>query len=533
MPARMNQTGPRDGLRDKASLNHAALAGLLLFALALRMALVHFRPNIIWPDEIYQVVEPAYRLVHGTGATAWEFVVGMRSWLFPGIIAGVLWVAGLFGSAPAVGLTAVALFMALLSLLPVAVAYRWGERLEGAGGGLIAGSIAAIWIDMLYFAPHPLSDVIASDVMMVGFYAAFPLTARAALVRLFTAGVLFGLAFALRMQLGPALLVAAIFACGRSTRAWGALIAGGSAALLPAGCLDWIILGTPFQSIWLNFWLNVVKGVSTDFGTQPPHFYVAQVRDLWGVAGALLIAVPLLVGARRFPALLAVAATIFVTQSLFQHKELRFLYPALPPIVTLCGIGTVLVIQKWRPWWSRYASAPVPVVIALLAWTLLSLVLAMRPAYTSQFSRRRELIDAFALATQVPSLCGVELFDISWTSAPGSVALPARVPLYASDSENAWRDAAGYNVAVVHHFTPSRSRPFTFAKRYRRVGCFAGTLNMDGTPMGTACVWVRDGGCTAGVAETPDTLWPSYFRNPDDSPRLDRIRLYAPHYRTP
>src|SRR5262249_24034823 len=104
----------------------AAFCCLLALAASLRFCAEHVFPNMIWADEVYQVVEPAHRLVYGTGIVAWEFTVGMRSWLFPGEIAAVLWLGRLFGTDPAFKLVPIQLFMVLCSLVPIAVAWRWG-----------------------------------------------------------------------------------------------------------------------------------------------------------------------------------------------------------------------------------------------------------------------------------------------------------------------------------------------------------------------------------------------------------------------
>jgi hypothetical protein len=530
----LSRSNPPSATAAVREPNWIALAGLLAAAACLRMAVAHFRPNIIWPDEIFQVVEPAHRLVYGYGLIAWEYVVGMRSWLFPGAIASALWAGRFFGSAPAIGLTAVQLFMVAFSLLPVAAAYRWGERLDGVRGGTVVGGLSAVWVDLIYFAPHPLSDVIASDVLAAGLYAALPLTTRPSQSRLACAGALFGLTFALRMQLAPALAVAAAFACGRAPRAWGAVLLGGVAVLLPIGCLDWLTLGTPFQSIWLNYWLNVVKGVSSSFGTESPVYFPAFAVGLWGGAVLFLIVAQTVIGARRFPALFAIAVTIFVTQSIIQHKELRFFYPVYPLLIILCGIATVEEIRDiGAQFGKRFSASSAPAILSVALWTVISFMTATRPGYQAELTRRRELIDAFALAARLPSLCGLELLDTPWPASPGSAALPPGIPIYNNVSQNALHDSAGYNVAIVHHFTPSRAADFAFAGRYRRVACFDGTTDTDGKPQGTACVWVRGGACTPGVVKIPDPIWPAYFRNADGSPRLDRIRIYSPKYALP
>jgi hypothetical protein len=494
-----------------------ALGCLLVLAAGLRIWIANFQPNLIWGDEIYQVVEPAHRLVYGTGLTAWEYVVGMRSWLFPGVIAGVLWLGHLFGSGPAFKLIPVQLFMVLCSLIPVAFAYRWGERLDGVRGGVIVGGFVALWVDLLYMASHPLSDVIASDVLMVGLYAALPVTTHPGPRRLMLAGFLFGLAFALRMQLGPALLVAAIFACGREKRAWVALILGGSAILLLAGLLDWVTLGAPFRSIWLNLWLNIAKGVSSDYGTAPGAYFLVAPILFWGLIPAMVVAAQFAIGSRRFPALFAVVLTIFLTQSLVGHKEWRFIFPALAPLVTLCGIATIREIQdigrKWTP------SPNILAGIALVAWTGLSLVVAMGPGYRPHWTFRHDLVSAFAMAARQPDLCAIGVIDIIWTNTPGSAALPTGVPIYAGKIADMLRDHAGYNMAI--------SRENVTLPGYTRMGCFGGSENMAGKRE-NACVWRRDGGCSPGVAKPPAINWPPFFRDARGAPREDRIQNYLP-----
>jgi len=496
--------------------SRTALACLLILAAGLRIWIANFQPNLIWADEIYQVVEPAHRLVYGTGLTAWEYVVGMRSWLFPGVIACVLWLGHLFGSAPAFKLIPVQLFMVLCSLIPVAVAYRWGERLDGVRGGVIVGGFVAVWVDLLYFASHPLSDVIAADVLMAALYAALPLTTSPGPRRLLIAGVLLGLTFVLRLQLGPALLVAAIFACGRNLRSWGAVVLGGIMVLAAAGLLDWMTLGTPFRSIWLNLWLNIAKGVSSDYGTAPWAYFVIAPILFWGLIPAIAVAVQFAVGSRRFPALFAVVITIFLTQSLIGHKEWRFIFPALQPLITLCGIA---VIQEFRDIGRKFPPN-LAAGMALVAWAGLSLTVAAAPSYQPMWNIRRDLVNAFALAARQPGLCGIGLLDIVWTETPGSAALPLGTPIYVNRAVDLPRYAAGYNVAI--------SKENVTLAGYRRLGCFRGSANMMGKGE-SACVWLRDGECSPGVANPAAINWPPFFTDARGRPRQDRIQPYLPH----
>jgi hypothetical protein len=84
------------------------------------------------------------------------------------------------------------------------------------------------------------------------------------------------------------------------------------------------------------------------------------------------------------------------------------------------------------------------------------------------------------------------------------------------------RDWAGYNVAVSDVLAALPR------DRFRRLGCFSGSMDVNGVYQKTACVWRRNGGCTPGVAKIPATNWPPFFTNAQGKPRLDRIQSYLP-----
>jgi len=508
-------------LEGSGAASRVGLACVLIVAAALRLLAAFLRPNIVWPDEVFQVVEPAHRLVFGNGIVAWEQVVGMRSWLFPGVVAAMLWVGRLFGADPGLEMLPVQLFMVAASLVPVGVAWRWGERLAGPRGGAIVGGVVALWVDLIFFAAHPLTDVIAGDVLMAGLYAALPLTTRPGRTRLALAGALFGLVFVLRIQLAPALLVAAVFACGRRPRAWGAMIVGGAAVLLASGALDWVTLGSPFRSLWLNIWLNAAEGVSDYAAPQPLAYYAIYAMQLWWPA-SIVIAYQLIIGRRRFPALVWTVAAMFATLTLISHKEWRYFYPALAPIVTLCGIVTIDSVRIAERYLARFRlpARTVPAA-ALAAWALVSLLLATAPRYAPNWTNVSETIDAFALAARQPALCGVGLVGVSWDFTPGSAALPPGVPIYVGHASSVGEGGASYNVAITDRATTLPGGVF------RRAACFDGSVDLSGRPRRSACVWVRSGGCAPGKASLPGPNWPPFFLDSQGRPRLDRIEAYS------
>src|SRR5438132_13966839 len=73
------------------------LASALLVGGTLRVWLAFNDDGISYPDEVFQSLEPAHRLVFGYGLVAWEFVEGARNWAFPGFVAALFAVGRLVG----------------------------------------------------------------------------------------------------------------------------------------------------------------------------------------------------------------------------------------------------------------------------------------------------------------------------------------------------------------------------------------------------------------------------------------------------
>ena len=71
-------------------LTALALFAIAAVAIALRLIPIVVVPSVNWPDEIFQVLEPAHRLAYGYGLVAWEFQLGVRSWLMPGLVAAMI-----------------------------------------------------------------------------------------------------------------------------------------------------------------------------------------------------------------------------------------------------------------------------------------------------------------------------------------------------------------------------------------------------------------------------------------------------------
>ena len=80
-----------------------ALVAICLLSIAIRASVMSMLPSILHPDEVMWM-EQANRVVNHQGMVMWDFQVGERSWLWPGVIAAFMALGQLFGSPPASGL---------------------------------------------------------------------------------------------------------------------------------------------------------------------------------------------------------------------------------------------------------------------------------------------------------------------------------------------------------------------------------------------------------------------------------------------
>ena len=311
-----------------------ALLAICLLAVAIRATVMAVLPSILHPDEVMWL-DQANRLVNHEGLIPWDFQLGERSWLWPGLIAAFMALGQLFGSPPAAGLGGVSALICIVSLAPVVCGFLWGRNVAGFPGAVITGLLNAVWFELVYFYTHPLSESFAAAALVTGLYLIYPGRGAASERRMFVGAALMGLAAVLRPQLVPAIAVAIIAVGGIRERAhYPALLGGFALTIVLSGLLDWITWGWPFHS--LVIYVYYASKVVSASGVNPFYSYLGWQWVSWGLFGAIIVLCALY-GALRLPLLFWVAAVIFVVHSAVGHKEYRYISPALPFIMTLAG----------------------------------------------------------------------------------------------------------------------------------------------------------------------------------------------------
>ena len=431
---------------------------LLLAALAagaaLRGWLALTDTGIAWPDEIYQSLEPAHRLVWDRGWVALEFREGLRTWVLPGLVAGLLEAfRGLGLSRPALYVPAAKLVFAAVGVATAWATARLARRM-GAGPmeSAAAGALWALAAPAIYFAPRGLSEPLSAFPVTLGLAWALP--AGASRRERVLGASLLGFAVLLRLQ--DALVCVALVGAWLARRRWResaevVAVLVGWALLL--GLLDRLTWGGWFHSAVAYWRYNWVQGRGALFGASPPGYYL---RTLWTsmptVAAVMIPAV--LLGTVRAPALAATVALFLGVHSAIPHKELRFILPVLPAAMALAGVGLSVAATR--------VGRRLPVGLALLAAVISgarfhTLTFGDLGAYEGQ----RDGVSAYEdfapvnrlllVASELPQLCGlkVEATLIAW--AGGYTYFHRDAPMYSHLGPP--RGSRHYDVVLTPAFT--------------------------------------------------------------------------------
>jgi phosphatidylinositol glycan class B len=426
-----------------------AFVAVLVLGFAMRCYDVATDDGIYWPDEVYQSLEPAHRLVFGYGLVAWEFIEGARTWALPGLVAVVLKLCALLGqNQPTQYLVAVKGVFVLASL-----AAAWGaHRLARASGASEASAVAGMAVialsgPLVYFAPRAMSENASAALGVWGL--ALSLDRTASRGRLALGGSLLGLSVLFRLQ-------SAVFAAGAVailvTRWWrernpgmrraqpGLLLLVLGAGAIAYGVMDAVTWHDApgarawglFHSAVVYLRFNLIEGKAAGFGTAPWNYYL---KHLWTSmpAVSLVLGAGFVVATPRATGLALIALAFFSLHSAVPHKELRFVLPLLPVLAALAAVGLDRLGFTAR---GRVVILPLVGVLALASG-------ARRRDLTfgdlGAYAHRRKVsawddsgnVNRLLMAAgQREDLCGVriDVAHLAWTG--GSTYLHRKAPLY-------------------------------------------------------------------------------------------------------
>jgi GPI mannosyltransferase 3 len=484
---------PTDGLTAAASRVHPLLA-IVLIAAAIRLPLA-FWPNIQHNDEIYQYIEPAWRMLGHDSIVSWEWRYGMRGWLLPTLMAGPVAVGEWLVPGGMGAFMLPRLVVATASLSIVVSAWTFGARVSRTHA-MIAGFVTAIWFELVYFAPHTLGEPLATALLLP---AALLLTRAAPSRReLAAAGALLALTVLFRFQYAPAVATLVIATCWRQWNNIAPIIIGGVAMLMVSAAADAAHGAVPFAWLVINVQQNLLHDRASDFGVTPAVAYVVNFWTMWSIAIVPLV-FAIVRGWRHAPALVWVAIVNIAFHSLIGHKDYRFIFLSVTLLVILAALGSIdwIAMLRTRPRWGRWS-----VAILASGWLGVSSVLAITGPMPVYWIRGIGAAKLAATLKADPHMCGLALYDVPVFLMPGRERLAGRGPLYALYSGDPL--AAGHLAAIAPKASPAFNRILVNHSMEKELPPDFTARGCENVNEWEICIFARDGGCDASAASSFD-----------------------------
>ena len=408
------------------------LLPVLVLAFAVRAGIALCGDFVLHPDEVMQYLEPAHRLIFGSGVTYWEFFYGARAWLVPGMVAGMLKVFDVVGlGEPFWYVGGVKLMFCAVSLLIPVGMYFFARRHFGEPSARVALLAGAFWYELAGFAHKPMTEFVATALLMV----LLVLCVRSSVHRVGTVwlmALIAVLATAVRLQYAPiALLLLGVFFLRTGKRVYLAVAAG--VFLLAVGAFDAMTWdGGLFHSYITNIRFNLI--VDQGRAGESPGYQFLWWFLLASVGLGALCVVVALRDVRRYGFLLAMVALVLLVHSVQAHKEYRFVF-AVVPLWLLVGADVVVrAFGNARVW------GLVGVLFAAISIGGVLNALPSQDQVYRAFSRETgkvgfvrgqdPIFAAYRYLAHAPGVLGVWQVDRPYYKLPGYYYLHREIPFY-------------------------------------------------------------------------------------------------------
>jgi GPI mannosyltransferase 3 len=445
---------------------------ILALGLAVRLAAALCLQNIIWPDEIFQSLEQAHRLVFGYGMVPWEYVAGLRSYLVPLFLAAILFPFKYFsGGGSLLYTTAVRVVLCLLSASLIVFAYQYAKTFGNRVAGLTAAFMTAFWYEFVYFAPKALGDLFAVYLILPGLFFAERGLRDKRPRDLFWAGLLIALGGMVRYQNLPLLLLplALSFWYGFKAADRRLLMLYLCPALLVIGAVgvsDWLIWGDLFHSLFYAFDFYLVRGGATSPLSTPPGWYFQIIWQMQSYLFPLLCGLALL-GLPRVKLLGTALLFYFIFHTGIAYKEYRYIFLCWPLLMIAAALGAQILLSKInRPRLRQALLAAGLAAFAAFSFYSAGKLTWGDLGYNSNYLNKRQsawtVMRAHILAYQYLStrqdIRGLWDTVDNWRWSPGYYYLHKNIPLYFTPQvENAARGGRRGDYLVSRALLADRS----------------------------------------------------------------------------
>jgi hypothetical protein len=476
---------------------------LALAALIIRLAVGFTCNNTHRPDEIYQYLEQAHRLVFGYGFIPWEFRYGARSWLIPFFVAGPLFLCKLVHcDQPSIYIPAVKTALSLLSISLIFSTYFIGKSLVSEKAGWLSAIFCSFWYELVYFSFRPFTDII-SAYFVVAAIAFFLYKDRKAAPALF--GFCNAMSLALRVQLLPVTIALLVLSVLRFHRRQFFQSMGAFAVIIVlAGFVDYLTWGQWFISYYNTVLFQWVYGVSNFWGKQEALYFFKTLLSTSAGVLPLAFLLSIFFFRNQFKLLIALVSLEVIVHSLIAHKDYRYVFMTIPFMLIIAASVITLLVEQSGPEIQKRR----PVLLATLIMMAISVLGALNdlpgekvvypfvPIFRTQDHKLALLY--VSKQNDVTGIC-VHSSVCNWWESGGFYYLHKDVPFYFTKNEYEVRQVAG----IISYWLCSLLEPIL--PGFRKV-----------TRIETVVIWQKE--------QAPPTY---------QQPKQQRLPIYSPNIPQP
>jgi phosphatidylinositol glycan class B len=457
------------------------LLAILVLAFVIRITLALLSDNFNHPDENFQIMEQAHRLVFGYGIIPWEYRFTIRSWIVPGFTTVLLYPFKILGfDNPNTYIPGIKILLSILSLTIVWAAYLIGKRLSSERTGLLAAFFCAIWYEIAYFSIRPLSEVWATIFFMAALAFSFSDNKKEILL----SAMLGVMTMAIRVNYIPIVTVLVMINLWRhSSEGKRIYLSSLMAGVILIGIFEIFTVGKPYLSYYNYFYYNSTFFIAGAIGS------TLSVTYLWDLAYAsfyiywLIPIIGLFFYNKCRPLLALVAISLIshlITPAQKHQIDYRHIFIVVPMIIIIGAFILEESIKRFKKIKMQKAVLVTTAVISLAFSTAgtLGVIPGQKGAYQNKIFNvynhnifyRDPHLSAYRFLNGCSDMAG--LYDISelWFRSGGYYYLHRDIPIYYSNT-------APPNLDYVSHILTKKEVPaltgFKLIKQYDEYKIYA------------------------------------------------------------
>ncbi len=328
---------------------------IFLLALILRLVAAYYCTGFNHPDEHFQILEPAYGLIHGDAywLKMWEFDSGIRSMVLPYFFSYIMkffYALGIEG-----GQSMSVALRTLMGCYSMVGFYYFYQSLllftKEKKTLILALFMVSISWWQLYFSVRTMGESIAIPLMLMSFYL-FLKEVKENQKNSFWHGLLLGVLFTIRFQSALwSFGIGLVLLWRKKISAATMLVLGFLVVMMFFGAFDYSLHGTFLHSPLEYFRVNILEGVaSKQFGADPWHRYITLFLRFFSLFAPVLLYFSFQ-SMRRLFIFWIPTLSFFLGHMMVSHKEDRFILPVLIfflffALLEVCRKGWILQQKK-------------------------------------------------------------------------------------------------------------------------------------------------------------------------------------------